>query len=114
MDKHVTKVVYPQPKFDENEAEYEGGKFKDPGPGLARQATDFVLSQFYTRSYGEAHPEQPTAQDEALAVNLKAIPEPSSSGSPSPPGAPGPPGPPGPSGPPGTPGPPGNAWASWQ
>ena len=46
MDKRVRKVMYPQPKFDEVEEEYEGEKFKDPGPGLARQATDFVVESF--------------------------------------------------------------------
>ena len=60
MDKRVRKVMYPQPKFDDIEAEFEGEKFKDVGPGLARAATEFVLSPFYTRSCEEAM-QQPTA-----------------------------------------------------
>ena len=102
MDKRVRKVMYPQSKFDDIEAEFEDEKFKGPGPGLARQATEFVLSQFYTRSYEDAM-DQPTAQQEALAGGLAPIPpqaEPSV-------GPQGPPGPPGPTGPAGSPGPPG-------
>ena len=106
MDKRVRKVMYPQPKFDDIEAEFEGEKFQDPGPGLARQATEFVLSQFYTRSYEDAM-DQPTAQQEALAGGLAPIPPEASVGSQGPPGPPGPTGPAGRPGPSGTQGPPG-------
>ena len=54
MDRRIRKVMYPNPTFDDVEEEFEGEKFKDPGPGLAREATSFVLSQFYTRSFDEA------------------------------------------------------------
>ena len=45
--------MFPQPTFDSIEQQYEGESMGDPGPGLARQATEFVLSPFYTRSYDE-------------------------------------------------------------
>ena len=60
----------------------------DPGPGLARQATEIVLSQFYTRSYDDVM-SQPTAQQEVLAGGLQPIPP---APIPAPPGHTGPPG----------------------
>ena len=96
MNKRVKKVMYTQPTFDSIEAEYEGESMADPGPGLARQATEFILSPFYTRSYDDVM-SQPTAQQEAVAGGLQPVPP-----APAPvPPAPGPPGPPGPRGPPG-------------
>ena len=61
--KQVRKVMYVQPTFDSIEQEYGEEQWKDPGPGLARQATEFVLSQLYTRSYDDVM-EQPTAQEQ--------------------------------------------------
>ena len=43
MDKRIRKTMYPNPTFDEIEEEYEGERFKDPGPGMAMQATEFVF-----------------------------------------------------------------------
>ena len=51
MDKRVRKQFHVEPTFDQVEQEYNEEEFKDPGPGLARQATEFVLSPFYTREY---------------------------------------------------------------
>ena len=45
--------MYTQPTFDSIEEQYEGESMADPGPGLARQATEIMLSTFYTRSYDE-------------------------------------------------------------
>ena len=66
-------ILSGNPKFDDIEEEFEGERFKDPGPGMARQGTEFVLSPFYTRSH-EDRMEQPTAQQELLAGNLQPIP----------------------------------------
>ena len=102
--------MYPNPTFDDVEEEFEGEKFKDPGPGLAREATSFVLSQFYTRSFDEAMG-QPSAQEEALAGRLEPVPGPPGPAGPAGPagqqGPPGPPGAGGSQGPPGNQGPPG-------
>ena len=88
MNKRVRKVMYPQPRFESVENQYEEELMGDPGPGLARQATEFVLSPFYTRSFNDVMG-KPTAQQEAVAGGLQPVPAP-----PNPP-APGPPGPPG-------------------
>ena len=102
--------MYPNPTFDDVEEEFEGEKFKDPGPGLAREATSFVLSQFDTRSFDEAMG-QPSAQEEALAGRLEPVPGPPGPAGPAGPagqqGPPGPPGAGGSQGPPGNQGPPG-------
>ena len=66
--------MYPNPTFDSIEKQYEEEGFKDPGPGLARQAQEFVLSLFYTRSYDDVMDQQPTVQGEALAGNLRPLP----------------------------------------
>ena len=42
MDKRVRDEFYPQPTFQDVEREFEEEKYKDPGPGLALQATNFV------------------------------------------------------------------------
>ena len=60
MDKRIRKVMYANPTFDSIEKEYEEEGWKDPGPGLARAATEFVLSPFYTRSYDDAMKEPPS------------------------------------------------------
>ena len=106
MNRRVVKQFHVEPTFDSIEQEYNEEKFKDPGPGLARQATEFVLSPFYTRNYDDVM--QPTAQDEALAGGLKPIPPQPQAGPPGPagpPGAPGAPGGQGPQGPQGGQGP---------
>ena len=95
--------MYAQPTFNSIEEEYEGEVMADPGPGLARQATEFILSPFYTRSYDDVM-SQPTAQQEMLAGGLQPVPPAPSNIAPAPP-APGPPGPPGPAGPAGPSGP---------
>ena len=90
---------FANPTFDSIEQEYDEEQFKDPGPGLVRQATEFVLSPFYTRNYDDVM--QETAQGEALAGVLRPVqPEPA-------PTQPGPPGPQGPAGNQGQAGPPG-------
>ena len=63
MDKRVRKQFHVVPTFDEIDQEYNEEEFKDPGPGLARQATEFVLPPFFTRDYENAM--QATAQEEA-------------------------------------------------
>ena len=73
MDKRGRKDFYPQPTFQDVEREFEEEKYKDPGPGLARQATHFVLSQFYTWGFSDTM-DEPTAHQEALAGELKPIP----------------------------------------
>ena len=88
MDKRIRKQFHVEPTFDSIEQEYDEELFQDPGPGLARQATEFVLSPFYTRSYDDVM-EQPTAQEQALADTLKPIPSEAGSGQPGPPGPPG-------------------------
>ena len=45
MGRRVRKQFHVEPTFDSVEQEYGEEKFKDPGPGLARQATEFVLNQ---------------------------------------------------------------------
>ena len=95
MDKRIRKQFHVVPTFDSIEQEYDEEQVKDPGPGLARQATDFVLSQFYTRMYDDAM-QEPSAQKQALAGALKPV---ASEAAPV-----GTPGPPGPQGPPGAPG----------
>ena len=54
MDRRIRKQFHVQPTFDDIEQEIYEEEWKDPGPGSARQATDFVLSQFYTRNYDQA------------------------------------------------------------
>ena len=88
MNKRVRKVMYVQPTFESVEHRYEDELVGDPGPGLARQATEFILSPFCTRSFEDVM-DKPTAQQEAVAGGLQPIPAP-----PNPP-IPGPPGPPG-------------------
>ena len=93
MDRRIRKEFHAPPTFDSVEQEiYEEG-WKDPGPGLARQATEFVLSPFYTRNYDQVM-QEPSAQEQAVAGVLKPIP----AGDPQA-GVPGPPGPAGPVGP---------------
>ena len=75
MNKRVRKVMYAQPTFESIESQYEDELVGDPGPGLARQATEFILSPFYTRSYDDAM-DKPTAQSEAVAGGLQPIPPP--------------------------------------
>ena len=107
MDRRVRKQFVAQPTFDSIEEEIYEEQFQDPGPGLARQATEFVLSPFYTRDYDQVM-QEPTAQEQALAGALKPLaPEagpPGQAGPPGPPGKQGPPGNPGNQGPPGNPG----------
>ena len=74
MDKMIRKQFYATPTFDVIEQEFDEESFRDPGPGLARQATEYVLSPFYTRAYDEAM-QAPTAQEEALAGALKPVPQ---------------------------------------
>ena len=69
MDRRIRKQFHVQPTFDDIEQEIYEEEWKDPGPGLARQATDFVLSQFYTRNYDQVM--QDSAQEQALAGVLK-------------------------------------------
>ena len=92
MDRRVRKQFHVEPTFDSIEDEFDKEQFKDPGPGLARQATEFVLSPFYTRSYDEPT-QQRAAQEQALAGAQT-----SSSRTSTCPPQPGPPGPPGPRG----------------
>ena len=105
MDRRIRKQFHVQPTFDDIEQEIYEEQWKDPGPGLARQATEFVLSPFYTRNYDQVM-QEPSAQEQALAGVLKPIP----TGDPQP-GIPGPPGPAGPMGPAGPPGAPGSQGA---
>ena len=42
MNKRVKKVMHTQPTFDSIEADYGEEAMGDPGPGLARQATEFI------------------------------------------------------------------------
>ena len=51
MGKRVRKQFHVEPTFEQIEQEYEEEQLKDPGPGLARQATEFVLRPLYTHSY---------------------------------------------------------------
>ena len=97
MDKLVRKTFYANPKFEDIEKQFNEEDFVDPGPGMARQATSFILSPFYTRAFDQAM-QTPTAQDQAIAGNLRPLPAQP---------VPGPPGPAGPPGPPGMPGQPG-------
>ena len=97
--KRVRKVMFVQPTFDSIENQYDAELMADPGPGMVCQATEFVLSPFYTRPYDEAM--QETAQQEALAGGLQPVPPATAAPTP------GPTGPPGPSGSPGAPGAPG-------
>ena len=100
MDKRIRKTFYVNPTFEDIERQFDEEAFLDPGPGLARAATAFVLSPFYTRAFDEAM-QMPSAQEEAVAGALKPI-QPVA-------GIPGPPGPPGPAGPAGGQGPQGPA-----
>ena len=100
MNKRVRKVMYSQPTFESIENQYEDELMGDPGPGMARQATEFILSPFYTRMYDDEMG-KPTAQAEAVAGGLQPIPAPTNPPIPSqppappaPPPAPPPPGPP--------------------
>ena len=101
LSKRARKVMYVQPTFDSVEKQYDDELVGDPGPGLARQATEFILSPFYTRSFDDVM-DKPTAQQEALAGGLAPVP------------APGPIGPVGPTGPTGPSGPSGPAGGSGQ
>ena len=67
--------MYVQPTFDSVEKQYDDELVGDPGPGLARQATEFILSPFYTRSFDDVM-DKPTAQQEALAGGLAPVPAP--------------------------------------
>ena len=73
MNKRVRKVMFVQPTFQSIEHEYDDELMGDPGPGLARQATEFILSPFYTRNYDDEMG-KPTAQSEAVAGGLQPIP----------------------------------------
>ena len=84
--------MHVQPTFNSVEQQYTDELVGDPGPGLARQATEFVQSQFYTRSFDEMMG-QPTAQQQIIAGGLAPV---------APPGFVGPPGPAGPQGPAGS------------
>ena len=53
MDRRVRKLMHIQPTFDDVEQKYTEGLFKEPGPVLARQAAELVLSQFYIRNYDD-------------------------------------------------------------
>ena len=70
MDRHIRRQFHVQPTFDAIEQEIYEEQWNDPGPGLARQATEFVLSQFYTRNYDQVM-QEPSAQEQALAGALK-------------------------------------------
>lgn len=65
--------MFVQPTFQSIENEYDDELMGDPGPGLARQATEFILSPFYTRNYDDEMG-KPTAQSEAVAGGLQPIP----------------------------------------
>ena len=95
MGKLVRKQFYANPTFDDIEQQFNEELFLDPGPGMSRQATSFILSPFYTRMYDDAM-QKPTAQEETLAGVLRPIPQ---QPQPGPPGPPGPQGPQGPQGP---------------
>ena len=73
MSKRVREVMYVQPTFQSIENQYEDELMGDPGPGLARQATEFILSPFYIRNYDDEMG-KPTAQSEAVAGGLQPIP----------------------------------------
>ena len=92
MDKRIRKTFYVNPTFEDIERQFDEEAYLDPGPGLARAATAFVLSPFYTRAYDEAM-QKPSAQEEAVGGALRPI-EPVA-GPPGPPGQPGMPGLPG-------------------
>ena len=66
MDKRIRKTFYVNPTFEDIERQFDEEAYLDPGPGLARQATAFVLSPFYTRAFDEAM-QRPSAQEEAVA-----------------------------------------------
>ena len=88
MNARARKVMYVQPTFESVENQYEDELMGDPGPGLARQATEFILSPFYTRSFDDVM-SQPTAQQEAVAGGLQPVPALPNSPIPGPPGPPG-------------------------
>ena len=67
MDKRIRKTFYVNPTFEDIERQFDEEAYLDPGPGLARQATAFVLSPFYTRAFDEAM-QRPSAQEEAVGV----------------------------------------------
>ena len=73
MNKRVRKVMHVQPTFESIENQYEDELMGDPGPGLARQATEFILSPFYTRTFDDVM-DKPSAQAEAVAGGLQPIP----------------------------------------
>ena len=109
MDKRVRKQVYVNPTFDDIERQFNEELFLDPGPGMSRQATSFILSPFYTRMYDDAM-QKPSAQEQTLVGVLRPLlqqPRQGGQGPPGNPGAQGPPGNPGAQGPPGNPGAPG-------
>ena len=74
MDKRARTVMYVQPTFDSVERQYQDEIIGDPRPGLARQASEFILSPFYTRSFEDVMG-KPTSQQE-LAGGLAPIPTP--------------------------------------
>ena len=43
-NKRVRKEYYANPTFDSIEDQYDEQQWKDPGPGLAREATTFILN----------------------------------------------------------------------
>ena len=92
MDKRIRKTFYVNPTLEDIERQFDEEAYLDPGPGLARAATAFVLSPFYTRAFDEAM-QRPSAQEEAVAGALRPIQP--VAGPPGPPGAPGMPGVPG-------------------
>ena len=92
MDKRIRKTFYVNPTFEDIERQFDEEAYLDPGPGLARAATAFVLSPFYTKAFDEAM-QMPSAQEEAVAGALKPIPaQQPVAGPPGPPGALGMPG----------------------
>ena len=75
MDQRVKKVMYAQPTFDSVEKQYEDELLGGPGPGMARQATEFVLSQVYTGSFDDVM-SKPSTRQEIVAGELQPIPSP--------------------------------------
>ena len=67
MDKRIRTTFYVNPTFEDIERQFDEELYADPGPGLAREATAFVLSPFYTRSYDDAM-QVPSAQEEDWLV----------------------------------------------
>ena len=66
MNKRIRVQFYAEPTFEDVERQFDEEIYTDPGPGMTREATAFVLSPFYTRAFDQAM-EKPSAQKEALA-----------------------------------------------